>query len=186
MKQPIKIRIQLSLSQEQLAGWLGIPRSTLNLCELGLRKLPSRALLKIAELEQLYKDSLNKVRTIPQKNSSSYTALAYVSRLKEKLQQRINNCYVRLTSLQQRLRKMEKDYYAICASFNIYTELLSSLTDEPKNKGSRLWLQIQLDELELQLQGCGVEDQFLLEHKIDLLQSETLKNEMALKHLISE
>ena len=47
------LRTKLLLSQEQLAGCIGVSRSLLKLYEAGLRSLPAAAFIKLAKMEVL-------------------------------------------------------------------------------------------------------------------------------------
>ncbi|MFN0050092.1 MAG: helix-turn-helix domain-containing protein [Cytophagales bacterium] len=51
-----KIRLQLGLSQRQMANLLGIPRSVCAMAETGKRSLPTAVLLKLSEMELFFND----------------------------------------------------------------------------------------------------------------------------------
>jgi transcriptional regulator with XRE-family HTH domain len=115
------MRIQLGLTQEEMAQYLKINRSLWSLCELDLRDLPTQAMVKLAEMELFmlnYNEQPNKIIPLEAEQLQKATAIFEKHQKKLELQQLV---------LQKKLENMQANY-----QYNIH--LLAFLTEkEEKN-----------------------------------------------------
>ena len=184
MKKVIDLRKQFGLTQEQLANYLGISRSTLNMYEQGQRSLSSGALLKLGRLEIAYmaaKESrLQKIKEIKTFAASDNTA-----RIINSLQQKVMECRRLAVVLEKRLQEARQQYDNL-GSLVVLTEIIAvDLPGDEDMIADNMWLDIVKKDAYRQAVVVGPEEQFLLQHRINLLLKEAAAHEAALDQLAS-
>lgn len=158
------IRKQTGLSQQQLADYLGVPRSQVALAESNHRSLSGKALLKINPMYT----ALQSKQPVPQveKDMAEQTAS-----LNHKLAERKEQAAYLAMKAKRKLADIKTQYAQCSNALLMVNELRSKLTgtglEAEQNKLSLI--NIELDALK-KMKGCGVEAQGLLEAYIEGLE----------------
>lgn len=167
MKGSIDIRKKLGLTQHELAGLLQVPRSTINMYELGKRSLPVAALLKLGQLEIVYNQAqLNRLPALRQ--ISTTAAEENTRRLSAILQGKIQACRNKSAQLQQQLQVMQQDYNRLaCLLITMHT-WKQEMNGMPGSEKAQLQSDIQQYHIQQKIIGVGREEQFILLQEIEL------------------
>jgi hypothetical protein len=162
------LRSRLGFNQELMAMYLAINLSTLKLCELGLRSLPTHALIRVAELEirlasgcnrQYFKNMHEAEKSMPGSFRKRYDQLFS----KEK------KCEHDLIICTSHLKTMVDNYQKTRTGLKINDELVEANTC----KGFHIDNTENREELITNvLRKCGLAMQVLYKVKIEMLETE--------------
>jgi transcriptional regulator with XRE-family HTH domain len=144
------LRTTLGISQDKLAGFLGVSRSLLSMMETGQRNIPYDVLLKIKSLEA----SMLTAKPVVAERKSMDTA--YAKELTIKIQQ-----------LECRLLKAQQSYLLLTKSLGIIEVWRSQFSDER----SQLWLNMMEAETKYKLKTSDAKYQLKLQVQIEQYKS---------------
>ena len=175
------IRLRLNLTQEQLAGYLGISRSLVNLIELGMRELENSKWIRLVELVTLHEHEgkAAKARAFKKpKQPDEETA-----RHAQKMLNHARICTHRAELLEAKLDKMKNQYEQTISWLQTVELRLANLPATAVCEQERKWLLVEQAEAPLKLRQCGEVEQGKLKRKVHLLRAEVevnnrLHNEM--------
>ncbi len=161
-----QIRKKLNLSFGDLAEYLKISRTHIQLAEVGQRRLKGSELLFAANLKTLV---LNKVmdKTAPEYSDKNERAELLVE-----LKSRVNELESQLEKRREELKKMESTYKQVCTSLPYYDHIQSHILY--LSLSQRNWLQKNREFQEKLLQANGLSAQHKLKFKIKSLSDEML------------
>jgi transcriptional regulator with XRE-family HTH domain len=113
MKKNSSLRSLLGITQEEAAQLLQITRSQLSLYELGKREIPTKAMVKLAEL-WLYVEEANKTpkETLPYFKEQE-------AKWQEQLKKKIRNNKFEQWKLERKIEKIEKKFKKCCAALEV-------------------------------------------------------------------
>ena len=159
------IREKLGLSQIDMGGLLGMPRSSASMYEIGLRNLSSRQLALLSKIELLMQGELE-IRPFEKINIKAQQNIA--STIK-KMEQRIDKAAFDCLKLQRKLTALINNY----AKTELLWAIISRLKEEtPENTP----LMVYLDLLEIRclekIDNCGLHQQAEITFRIKMLQYE--------------
>ena len=169
-----KIRKLTGISQQQLADYLGVPRSQVAAAEAYNRYLPHEARVKEDEMLTVLQEQKEVVQ-IETENARQLISL------NKKLLKRFKKCNVKVERASDLLERMQAKYDQYRNALQMTNELLAKLPDDEKNKTSRLVMQIVERKTIVKLKKCGVEEQGLLQLDIDKWKFEVARVEEMMK-----
>jgi transcriptional regulator with XRE-family HTH domain len=162
-----KIREELGMSQELMAGFLGIGRPTLALAETGKRILPTAALIK-----------LNQLLHIPIESNLAHSAKAIATMAKQAGKQKAEankkmaKLKLQAKLLQRQLKNMQQAYGQCNKALQTSAYILPRLNNTQADRLDRDTLQL-MEMLALKkAQHCSPATQALLALRINLLNME--------------
>lgn len=183
MKRPVAIRQQLSLTQQDLADYLQVSRSTINMYELGKRSLPTVAMMKLAQLEITFKEISDDTRLVPAE-TASYAAKDNNAKHIAALQTKISQCRNTASALQAHLQSMQQQYNSIACMLFAIKERMQQLPVNMAGEKEKLVLEIQQYQFGQKIISVNREEQFLLQNEISLLLYTAALYESALDSLV--
>lgn len=159
MKTLKDMRIGMGLSQLKLAHYLGVSRSLIYFVEKGQRSLPTRALIKYAQLEMKFKEL---------SESIPVSADAIVLEQKEKRAQ-VQKCMrnkrlleTRKKGLQIRLEKKRRAYRKCRGSIITNKAVAYNMKHIKTDRGDEGWLAVNIIDTNDALKHCNIEKQKVL------------------------
>jgi hypothetical protein len=156
---------RLGISQQLLAGYLNVGRSTLTMHEWGNRSLPTSAILKMGPLSRALDGK-------QQPASLDFFANEETAILKKEMETCISNCNYKLTNAKFRLKKMQPDYEKAMNALKVAGILLASLPNTEEAHGDRAWLKLLESEAWQKIRKCGLAAQTKLKLQIEVLEFE--------------
>lgn len=159
------IREKLGLSQIDMGGLLGMPRSSTSMYEIGSRNLSYRQLALLSKIEMLLQGELEikpfeKIKIKAQQNTAAMI---------KKMEQRVDKAAFDCLKLQRKLSKLIDDYTK--------TELLWTIISRLKEdtpEGTQLMVYLNLLEIRCleKIDNCGPQQQAEITFRIKMLQHE--------------
>lgn len=177
-----EIRKKLGLTQHELAGLLEVSRSSINLYELGRRSLPAAALLKLGQLEIMYNLPPQEGAPAVLQNRSA-AGEEHSKKQIALLQGKIKACRVNAAGLQQQLQDMQLSFNRLICLLRTIDTWQQNSTDPGSIIKSKLHLEIMQYKLLKKMRLAGMEEQFILQHEIDLQLTMAAAYESALDQL---
>jgi transcriptional regulator with XRE-family HTH domain len=168
MKKIIDIRKKLGISQEELANWLQVSRSTINNYEQGTHSLATNALIALAEIEIAYHQSSQKT-SFNLQDRTTHAAKANTQSLCNDLLKQEAYCRRLAATLEKKLSKMKAVYAGMCVGMHLYETRAALLARAGTNNAELKWLEILQEKQHRKMIGFGKEAQFVLQHRIDCL-----------------
>lgn len=182
MKKRIVIREQLSLSQQELADYLQVSRSVINLYELGIRQLPVQALIKLGQLEIICHQAKHGKMQVPDKfklmNETDHTTSHVLA-----LQKRILECRQKAASKIKLAAAMQQEYHYLLSALVIMDAWLTGLPQNAGTEKARLQSEIRQHIMYKKLKLVSPAEQFVLQHRAEVLLAEAAAHEGALDKL---
>lgn len=164
-------RGKVGLSQREIARYLGISKAAVSMAEVGRRKLPVSALLKLAHLE---------IAIALAMESNAYSRKEITKELAETERHdtvilRDIKCEARIFRLSIVLKKMAEKHNKIEAELKLFDQIINN---EPADQNvlDKNLIHIKRDQLHRQLATCNLTKQHFLESKIALLRAESHLN----------
>jgi transcriptional regulator with XRE-family HTH domain len=159
MRESIYLRNELKLTQYEMAELLNITRSQLSLFELGLRELPTTALIKASKM-------VNFIATARTPDAKDYPQIADWVEEKEKfLAKAIKDCKHYQSTIIRKLTKIEEEYQATLKIFQLIDYLKEQAHEKDAlHPGALLTLE---DNARKSLKKCGPKE--LVKHQYQLL-----------------
>jgi transcriptional regulator with XRE-family HTH domain len=154
------IRESFGLSQEQLAIYLGVSRSSINMAERGNRGLPTAALEKLALLQKSQQNNIiYRQKALQQRAAKDNMAI----------KQYLKKCQNEIQLLQKELALMQ-EHYGQCINVMLALEhLLEAAPASGKPTKEQLWLEILAAETQKKMAGCSHGKQVILQLQIKAL-----------------
>ena len=159
------IREKLGLSQTDMGGLLGMPRSSASMYEIGSRNLSSRQLALLSKIELLMQGELEikpceKISIKAQQNTASTI---------KKMEQRIDKAAFDCLKLQRKLTALINSY----AKTESLWAIISRLKEEtPENKSLMVYLNLLEIRCLEKIDNCGPHQQAEITFRINMLQYE--------------
>jgi len=155
-----EVREVFGLTQEQLAGYLGLSRTQLSLAESKNRRMGTAATIKCVQLLQLSKKKL----PVPPQLKDSKLQTAF----NKELLARIRKTEWRIITAKKKLREMQADFALCSKALQAVNELLPQLPQGSReSKRDRLWLEMLEAETMEKLQYCSEQAQGIVQLDID-------------------
>lgn len=161
------VREQLGISQELLASYLGVTRTLLAMYETNERSLPTDALLRNAELVLAIQHHATEASPKLLQYQSKLTAIA-----KKEWQEKRKACEYDLLLAKRKLSILQQQYQQAITAINTTHYLLNQLSDDVKNKRTKIALEIIEGESLIEMNSCNELAQQKLQLQINTLQYE--------------
>lgn len=160
------LRNQLNLTQEELAGLIGVSRSTITLYEKGLRNLPAKCGLKLAQLQGLLLQNKRK-KMMPNKRLMAQQQKQY-SKMEKKLNGYANKAAAQAARMSLKLSRMQERYEQLTQKLELVQVMMEDATP-----GTREMLLLQNMELGTlaAMKQCDPPRQMLAGYRLELLQA---------------
>jgi transcriptional regulator with XRE-family HTH domain len=165
-------RARLGLSQQQLADHLGVAKATIGMAEIGRRKLPVPALLKLAELEIKMAAASIPGTVAAAKEADSELPLYKSCKY---LQLREMECQLKIQRLSSNLEWMEANYKKYQSQLQLLNGMIENGPGKTDNR-FMLCMQLHREKILAQLSKCSLTEQMLTRNKIALLSAESHLN----------
>lgn len=179
---PVKdMRLRLSLTQDQLAGFLGISRSQVNMVEQAVRELENKLWLRLVELVTLHEQKGKAKKAKPFKLPKQHHE--EIARHARKMESHAKSCQLKADLQQAKLDKMKQQYEQIISWLQTVELRLAKLPATEKHAIERKWLEMEQAAGPIKLRQCGELEQGKLRRKVHLLRAageinNVLHNEM--------
>ncbi|MBO9595469.1 MAG: helix-turn-helix transcriptional regulator [Niabella sp.] len=160
------LRIQLQLSQRELADLINVSRSTITMYEKGWRNLPSEAMIKLLQLEALHQQLALK------KTTSSRQLQTFLQPRMQKVEKALNAHAQRAaadaTRVAYKLTQMQQQYAQLHQKLAFVHHLM-----EAAAPGSRQLSRLQdMEENVLDaMSSCSPDRQLVVQYKLSLLKA---------------
>ena len=139
------VREKLSISQQYLADYLGISRSLLAMYEKNLRSLPTKASLKLAELELIYYRLNTKTGRL--KTAPSHPEMErHTVKTKKAIKAHAATCNYKIILLQHKLDTMINEHSKALMLQQLLDELESPEVKKNQRSLENLWIQVLKNE----------------------------------------
>lgn len=161
-----QIRKELHFTQQELALLLGVSRSTIALCEAGLRTLPVKAITKWERLHHYWQQSLRHQLPAPRPAASPY--LLKQSNTLFQLKARMQRAAARSVAISQQLTKMENRHRRL----GLKLFVINSLIQESDHKREMQLLVNRSQLTQMHLANCCPLSREMLQFKLRLLNAE--------------
>ena len=162
------IRLRLQLTQQQLAGYLGISRSWVNLAEMNKRELSSQQWIRLVELAAIHEH--------PEKAARSFNKAKPVDEEEVlhgmKMENHARKCLYKAETIQRKLDKMKAQYDLAISWQQTMEQRLATLPETEEHLQERKWLEMELSGIPEKLRQCGELEQSKLRRKASLLRAE--------------
>lgn len=166
------LRKELNLTQHEMAIVLKITRSQLSLHELGLRELPTAALIKASEIGRF-------MATAAEPEAKHFSQVTELDvEMRKYLERALSNCQYYLEGCKRKLPKMKEKYHSALRLLQLIDYLKESA--QPENALHPGALLILKNKAKNSFQKNGPEELIKLQLQLQLLQAE----EVLLKDLI--
>jgi transcriptional regulator with XRE-family HTH domain len=164
------LRVNLGITQEEFADYLGVTRTLLSMNEKGFRSLPTPALLKMANLEIIYHNFLKVVKSKKTSATARHPQLQkHHEKLKKSMRDHAAFCHDKKNVLQYKLEKMQKEHaYAETWSL-LLDDLLAKHQKEKSIDFDPQWLEAQKKSTLKKMMRCGTASQAKLQATIQIL-----------------
>ncbi len=160
-----ELRLQLGLSQEKLAEYLGIPRSSLSMSEAGQRCLPVKALQMLALLQQSLQSTDHK------NNQRLAASISTTAPVEIQAALRNKNHELELEYLRNRLYAMASRYKELESNHITAQRMLIITYENPEE--NRFW-EDQKRNIYIKMKACNPEKQNLLLLRIQQMEKTNL------------
>lgn len=167
MRSTKKIRETLGISQQQLAVFLGIPRSLVSMYEGGRRELPTNAMTKLSQLLlSLHNNTmLSNQPALPQTHAAKDLAV---------MQQYKKQCCREAALTQKQLQRMKAEFQRGLQALMAVDYLFEQLPKGETSHKDQLWLELLKAKNLKKMKRCSTAQQVKL-----------MLKEQALKHIIA-
>ncbi|MEO8772302.1 MAG: helix-turn-helix transcriptional regulator [Ferruginibacter sp.] len=166
------IRLQFSISQQDLANFLEVPRSQLSMYELNKRSLPKEALEKLGRLQLLHMKIEEERSNVPTIISGHERVQRHHREIKEAVKELIAKCEYKKLRLEPKLKAMQASHKKNAALAELVKHLLAEVSDDIQHKGDKMWANIQNSILAKKEITEGGVAQAMMEAKIAVLEKE--------------
>ena len=172
INQTEEVREKLGISQQDLADFLGIPRSQVSMYELKERQLPGAGMEKLSKLELMHHDmETGKLNSIGHPEPH-HSLGAHTSIMKNQIQSLVDTSEYKKMLLERRLKTMRRVYEKIAGGSRLMKYLLAATAEAGREEGDLLWLQKQQRQLAKKEIRYGKALQALTEAKIAICDHE--------------
>lgn len=154
------IRENFGLSQEQLAIYLGVSRSSINMAERGTRGLPTAALGKLALLQKSQQTNIVYRQKALQQRAAKDAA---------EIKRYLKKCQNEILLLQKELTLMQEQYGQCINVMQALEHLLQATPALGKPTKEQLWLEILEAETVKKMANCNHGKQVILQLQIKAL-----------------
>jgi transcriptional regulator with XRE-family HTH domain len=169
-------RTRLGLSQQQLAEQLGVSKATISMAETGRRKLPTAALIRLAQLEI-------KMATAKTEERSGAVIIASDEMPSPMQCHALEIREMQVRKLSGTLENMQLQFNRLHTQLQLIDAMLVKETN-PHQNFFALCMQINRERLGRQLSKYGATQQTLLLNKIALLNAEAHLNKSVRQQLV--
>jgi len=143
IKKPENLRRRFSLSQQEMAHYLGVSQSLIAKSEAGWRSLPLEAFKKLAALEiDLEKNRSAKKTGISLKQLQKKLT-EQDNKAAEKMQDRSEDARYKVKMFERKLEALSKKQQDQLAWLNLIDQRLATLPENKSTKVERLWFENQ-------------------------------------------
>jgi transcriptional regulator with XRE-family HTH domain len=170
MRSTKKIREIFNLSQEQLAVFLGVPRSQVAQAETGRRQLSTRALLQLARLEQSLHSNID--YTVP---GAAEAAETRTQKGLAAMKAHAEDCCRQAAALRLQLAQLEETHQRCTRVQLAVGHLLHHLPEEETGKKEWLWLQLRQHQVQTEMAQCTMAEKVKLMLKAEALEQEAAR-----------
>ncbi len=184
MKKNHQVRNDLKLTQQELADYLQVSRSVINMAERGARSLPGHAFIRLCALET----ALAKARQ-PAASTGWGATISHPDLNKDELLTALRN---RVTLCSREAEELKRKAVQMSIVYSQLTTLQSALQelqvdpDETIAAKDEKWLAVQRAKVSSRLSSVSLAKQCILQLRMNALLAEAAEAEKTIKRLGSE
>lgn len=184
MKKTVALRKLTNMSQRDLANLLGVAGSVIGMHEKGVRVLPTKALVRLANLEMAWNKRPPAAQGADMCVNVSHPFFMPLS-IAGKLRQQVREFKKAIEELKEELLYVRTSY----EHYQCWIKVLQASREEKKqgpDAGPEIWLEHYLPKLVARMDQVGPEKQFMLQYSIDGKEAALAVAEQALALLSRE
>jgi transcriptional regulator with XRE-family HTH domain len=170
MKKAHLIRDHKLLSQQDLADFLFVSRSHINMFEQGKRSLPTEAHDKLVQLEAAWQAAEQEPEDIKKKRYRKATRWDN-SQVLQVLEDRIAEREWTLQGFEGQLKLVKEEHQKLVRWLEVFGQFIDSQPPGTKKRIEK-WMGYYLFKLQKKIDAADPEKQFLLQFSIDTLKAE--------------
>ncbi|MCP9752255.1 helix-turn-helix domain-containing protein [Ferruginibacter sp. HRS2-29] len=163
-----QFRLQLTLTQEELAQYLAVSPSVVSMAESGRRKLPDDARIKFEELRYHYNEHL---KQYPDKTGFPDADKKRDSAIK-KIDQTLRELKILAPAKQRGLTAMTQNYTLASHKFTSLESLKAKLASQANKKEDLSWVNGQIVKCRKQLERYSLAKQIALRIQTEVMYAE--------------